>query len=211
VSLLQRLGLGGRPEDPRLAALRDQEAGLLASLKEAEAALTETELENGLLMEAARCLKPGMGLQAAGEALLTLIREPLEIATFFVAQVDWQRDLMDFPIFLEGGRLRRHPIETYSTTKGLTGLTMERGEPLYIRALDPEGIALGAILSRAEAATGLIPQTWYGVPLSRADVDGGRAFGLVAFQVFPEDGFSPRRRELLDRFARLLALAGVSP
>ncbi len=211
MSFLERFGLGGRPEDPRLAALREQEAGLLASVKEAEATLVETELENGLLIETARGLKPGMGMQAAGELLLGLIREPLQIATYFVAQVDRERDLMEFPIFLEGGRLRRHPVECFSKTRGLTGLAMDQREPLYIRALDPEGIALGAILSRAEAATGLIPQTWFGVPLSRPEVDGGRPYGLVAFQVFPKDGFSLRRRELLERLARLLSLAGRHP
>jgi len=206
VSFLERLGLGGRAEDPRLVALVDQEADLLATLKEAEATLAEIELENRLLFEAARVLKPGAGLQAAGTALLRLIQEPLGIATFFVAHVDWERDLMAYPIFLEGGKLRRHPLETYSKNKGITGLAIEKREPLYVRALDPEGIALGAILSRAEAATGLIPQSWFGVPLARPDWDGGRPFGLVAFQVFPEDGFSPRRRELLERMARLLSL-----
>ena len=207
MSLLGRLGLGGRPEDPRLANLRDQEVGLMVSLKEAEATLAETELENGLLIAAARTLKPGMELAAAGGALLTLIREPLQIATFFVARVDWEGDLLEFPIFLEGGRLRRHPLEIFSKNRGLTGVAMDKGEPLYIRALLPDGLAMGAILSRAEAATGLIPQTWFGVPLSRPDVNGGRPFGLVAFQVFPEDGFSLRRQELLQRLARLLALA----
>jgi hypothetical protein len=180
-------------------------------LREAEATQAAIELENRLLFEAARILKPGAGLQAAGSALLQLIQEPLEIATFFIAQVDWERDLMDYPIFLEGGRLRRHPLEVYSKNKGITGLAIDKGEPLYVRALDPEGMALGAILSRAEAATGLIPQTWFGVPLSRPEVDGGRPFGLVAFQVFPEDGFSPRRRELLERLARLLSLTLGAP
>ncbi|HJV23027.1 MAG TPA: GAF domain-containing protein [Holophagaceae bacterium] len=211
MSFLARLGLGRRPEDPRVEALGEQEAGLLAVLKEAEATLAELELENGILLEAARALKPGMGLQAAGSALLDLIREPLGIATYFIARVDWEADVTDFPIFLEGGRLRRHPLQPYSGRKGLTGLAIEKREPIYVRALDPEGIAMGAILSRAEAATGLIPQTWFGVPLARPDLDGGRPFGLVAFQVFPEDGFSPRRRELLERLARLLALTYGAP
>ncbi len=206
MSFLGRFGLGGKAEDPRLAALKDQESDLLATLKEAEATLADIELENRLLFEAARILKPGMGLQAAGTALLDLIREPLEIATFYVAAVDWERDLIDYPVFLEGGRLRRHPMEIYSKNKGITGVAIERGEPLYVRALDPEGIALGAILSRAEAATGLIPQSWLGIPLAHAEGGEARPFGLVAFQVFPEDGFGPRRRELLERMARLLCL-----
>ncbi|HJV90630.1 MAG TPA: hypothetical protein VJ623_10025 [Holophagaceae bacterium] len=211
MSFLARLGLGRRPEDPRVVAMGEQEAGLQEVLREAEATLAELELENGILLEAARVLKPGMGLQAAGAALLELIREPLEIATYFIARVDWERDQTDYPIFLEGGRLRRHPVEPYSRRKGITGLAIDKREPLYVRALDPEGIALGAILSRAEAATGLIPQTWFGVPLARPDLDEGRPFGLVAFQVFPEDGFSPRRRELLERLARLLSLTHGAP
>lgn len=206
MSFLGRLGLGGKAEDPRLMELQDQEADFRATLKEAEATLSEIELENRLLFEAARILKPGMGLQAAGTALLDLVREPLEIATYFIATVDWERDLIDYPVFLEGGRLRRHPLEVYSKSKGITGLAIEQRTPLYVRALDPEGIALGAILSRAEAATGLIPQSWFGIPLARPDFEDGRPFGLVAFQVFPEDGFGPRRQELLERMARLLSL-----
>ena len=202
------LGLGGPPRDPNLAALQGQEAGLKLATREAELALEASELDHRLLLEAARTLRQGQGLQAAGEALLRILQGPLDLATFYVAHVDWAQDRLSFPVFLEGGRLRRHPIESYSSNKGLTGLTMERGQPLYVRALEPEGRALGAILSRAEAATGLIPQTWFGVPLALEGYDGGRPFGLVAYQVTPEDGFPPRRRELLERLARLLALAG---
>lgn len=209
MGLLTWLGFGRPPEDPRLEALRAQEAGLRQATREAEVALAASELDHRLLLEAARTLQPGMGLQEGGEVLLRILGAPLELATFFVAQVDWARDSLTFPVFLEGGRLRRHPMEVFSENKGLTGLAMERNQPLYIRALSPEGLALGAILSRAEAATGLIPQTWFGVPLALDTVDEGRPFGLVAFQVGPEDGFSPRRQEMLVRAARLLALAGA--
>lgn len=203
------LGLEGPPEDPKLPGLRAQEAQLREATREAELALAASELDHRLLLEVAQSLRPGMGLQEAGELVLKILGPALDMPTFFVAQVDWNRNCLSFPVFLEGGRLRRHPVEIYSENKGLTGLAMERREPLYIRSLDPEGIALGAILSKAEAATGLIPQTWFGVPLGLETVDGGRPFGLVAFQVAPVDGLSPRRREMLVRVARLLALAGV--
>ena len=203
------LGLGRGPEDPRLPSLRAQEAGLRLAAQEAEEALEAMELDQRLLLAAACALRPGMGLQEAGETLLRLLGAPLGLATFYVAQVDWAQDRLTFPVFLEGGRLRRHPVEVYSASKGLTGLAMERNEPLYIKSLSPEGLALGARLSRAEEATGLIPQTWYGVPLALETVDGGRPFGLVAFQIDPEDGFPPRRREMLGRLARLVALAGA--
>lgn len=209
MGLLAWLGLGRPKEDPQLAGLRAQERGLRESTREAEETLAASELDHRLLLEVARTLRPGMGLQEAGEAVLRILGGPLELATYFVASVDWDRDGLAFPVFLEGGRLRRHPMETYSQSKGLTGLAMERREPLYVRALQPEGLALGAILSKAEAATGLIPQTWFGVPLAVETHEGGRPFGLVAYQVAPEDGFGPRRREMLERVARLLALAGV--
>lgn len=199
-------GLGPAREDEGLAALEAQASDLRALVVAAEAELAAAELEARLLGEAAAGLRPGMSLQEAGETLLALLQSPLELATFFIARVDLEADLVHFPVFFEGGRLRRHAPSPYASAKGLTGRALERGEPLYVRDMVPEGLALGAQLSRAEEVTGLIPQTWFGIPLEGPDA---RPTCLVAFQVFPRDGFGPGRRAFLQRMARLLQLAAA--
>jgi hypothetical protein len=198
------LGLGPAREDAELAALETQASDLRALVVAAESELAEAELEARLLGEAAARLRPGMGLQQAGETLLELLRGPLELATFFIARVDAEADLVHFPVFFEGGRIRRHAPTPYASAKGLTGKALESGSPLYVRDMVPEGIALGALLSRAEEVTGLIPQTWFGIPMGHPDAPPAC---LVAFQVFPRDGFSASRRAFLQRMARLLQLA----
>jgi hypothetical protein len=191
-------------EDPHLLALATQVADLRAQVELSERDLAGAELETSLLGSVAGQLRPGMTLQGAGEVMLELLKDPLELATFFVARVDFEQDLTHFPVFFEGGRLRRHAPTPFSTGKGLTGRALELNEPLYIRDMIPEGIALGALLSRAEEVTGLIAATWYGIPIHGSSAQPAV---LVAFQVFPRDGFSESRRAFLQRMAKLLGLA----
>ncbi len=191
-------------EDPQLQALAKQVADLRTLVELSERDLASAELETRLLGEVAGHLWPGMTLQAAGEAILDLLREPFELATFFIAKVDFEQDLIYFPVFFEGGRLRRHAPSPYSSGKGLTGRALELKEPLYVRDMIPEGLALGALLSRAEEVTGLIAATWYGIPIPGA---ASQPTVLIAFQVFPRDGFPDSRRAFLQRMAKLLGLA----
>lgn len=195
---------GPAGEDPELEALASQAADLRALVEASERDLAASELESRLFGEATRRFRPGMDLPTAGETLLDILQEPLELSTFFVAKIDFEADLFAFPVFFEGGRVRKHASSPYSQGKGITGRTLESGHPLYIRDMIPEGVALGAMLSKAEEITGLIAQTWYGVPLGLPEQ---KPRVLVAFQVFPRDGFSEQRRAFLQRMTRLLALA----
>ena len=73
-------------------------------------------------------------------------------------------------------------------------------QAIYIRTLEA-GRAAGSLLTAAEEATGLIPHSWYGVPLGW----GPRPAGLVSFQSFHTDAFSESRRRVMDALGALIS------
>ncbi len=182
-----------------------QKTGQLEALDELVRHLDEDRL---LLMRVALELKPGMEPKAAGEVLLDICFKPLGLASLFLALIDWDHDRINFPIYHEGGRLRNQPERSFSGDQGggLTGKAVRSGIPLYIRTLE-EARNAGAIFSEAERISGLVPQSWYGVPLGQSTAEPGRGFGLLSFQSFHPDAFSESRRRLMDAMAAILALA----
>lgn len=176
-----------------------QKASQLEAMKELVRHLDEDRL---LLLRAAQELKPGLEPKALGGILLDIAFKPLGLASLFIALVDWEADVISFPIYHEGGRLRNQPSLPFkSGDSGLTGKAILAKAPLYIRTLE-ESRNEGAIYSEAERISGLVPQSWYGVPLGE-----GRGFGLVSFQSFHPEAFPESRRRLMDALAAILALA----
>ncbi len=182
-----------------------QKNGQMEALDELVRHLDEDRL---LLLRAALELKPGLEPKAAGEVLLDICFKPLGLASLFLAIIDWERDRIAFPIYHEGGRLRNQPEGEFSGKQsgGLTGKAVRAGAPFYIKTLE-EGRNAGAIFSEAERISGLVPQSWYGVPLGVGTGATGQAFGLVSFQSFHPDAFPESRRRLMDAMAAILALS----
>ena len=195
-----------------------QELAQRAQAAEAAAAQKGTQLEalqelvrhlDGdrlLLLRAAEELRPGMEPKALGEALLDICFKPLGLASLYLALVDWETDTVSFPIYHEGGRLRNQPSRPLSKDGGLTAKAVQAGSPLYIRTLE-EARDAGAVFSEAERVSGLVPQSWYGVPLGTGPGWKGPGFGLVSYQSFHQEAFPDSRRRLMDAMAAILALA----
>ncbi len=176
-------------------------AGQMEELQELVRHLDEDRF---LLMGALKALHPGMDPSAMGSALLDLCFKPLGLASFYMALMDWERDLIVFPLYHEGGRVRPNPSRRLSTNGGLTGKTIDQGRPLYLRTLE-ESMEAGAVLSEAEQGSGLVPQSWYGVPVGSDPAWGGRPFGVLSFQSFQKDAFSESRRHLMDALGSIVA------
>ncbi len=85
-------------------------------------------------------------------------------------------------------------------SRGLSEKVLAGRQPIYIRTLEA-GRAAGSLLTAAEEATGLIPHSWYGVPLGW----GPRPDGLVSFQSFHTDAFSESRRRVMDALGALIS------
>jgi hypothetical protein len=179
---------------------------------EAETRLIQSQLEETrelvrfldgdreLLLGALERMRPGVEAAALAQVLLDLCFKPLGLACFFVALADWEQDLLQFVLYHEGGRARSHPSRRLSDRAGLSHQVLLERKPIYIRTLE-EGLAAGSLLTAAEQATGLIPHSWYGVPLGF----GPRPSGLVSFQSFQADAFSDSRRRSMDALAGLLS------
>jgi hypothetical protein len=119
--------------------------------------------------------------------------------------MDWERDLLSFPLYHEGDKPRNlHPIQC-SETPTLSIRVLQSGAPLYVPTVE-EGERLGAHLTTAEKATGLIPATWFGVPFGM----GERPSGLVSYQGFQADAFSEDRRMVMTALAALFGTAMAS-
>lgn len=195
-----------------------QELAERARLAEADAVQKGTQLEalqelvkhldedRLLVLRAAEELRPGMDPKALGQVMLDICFKQLGLASFYLALVDWEGDHLSFPIYHEGGRLRNQPVRSLLKEGGLTGKAMMAGTPLYIRTLE-EGRNAGAVFSEAERVSGLVPQSWYGVPLGSGPGWKGPSFGLVSYQSFHQEAFPDSRRRLMDAMAAILALA----
>lgn len=188
----------GREE--RLRQLEEENRALRGRMAESQELVRHLDEDRDLLLGAAQRLRPGLSPRELGEGLLEVCFKPLGLACFYVALADWDRDQLDFVLYHEGGRVRQHPSRRLSERAGLSERVLSGRRAIYIRTME-EGLASGSLLTAAEQATGLIPHSWYGVPLGW----GPRPVGLVSFQSFQTDAFSESRRGVMDALAALLS------
>ncbi|HTL98222.1 MAG TPA: GAF domain-containing protein [Holophagaceae bacterium] len=180
-----------------------REQGQMEDLRELVRHMDE---DRALLIGALQKLQPGLSPEELASALFDLCFRPLGLAAFFLALADWEADALHFPLYHEGGRSRPRPWRRLSESPGLTGQTLSQAQPLYVRTLE-EGKAFGVVLSEVEKESGLVPQSWYGVPLGAGLAWGTRPFGVVSFQSFQPDAFTGSRRGLMQALGEVLAFA----
>ena len=190
----------------RLQKLESEGVQRQAQMEELRELVRHLDEDRSLLIEALGALRPGMAPKELASAMLELGFKPLSLASFYLALVDWEQNQIHFPLYHEGGRVRNQPIRSLPDDGGLTGKTMLSQQPLYLRSLE-ESMEAGAILSEAERGSGLVPQSWYGVPLGCGPEWGERPFGLLSFQSFQKDAFSESRRNLMDALSSIMAYA----
>ncbi|MBS1766120.1 MAG: hypothetical protein JST05_01765 [Acidobacteria bacterium] len=166
----------------------------------------ERDEDRRLALEILRGFQPGLDLKALAESLLNACREPFELATFYLALVDHEADRLTFPLYLEGGKRRVVAPRSFSQFSGLTTRIIQERRAFYFptKALQEEA---GVAYTDAERMTGLIPESWFGVPLGVGPGWPDPPFGVLAFQAFAQDAFSPARREIMTAFGAALALA----
>lgn len=198
----------GKSKQDRVAELEAKVQRLEAEVDALRAEKTELqelshhqELDRELVLRVVEALQFGMDVKALGKAFCETVFRPLELASFYLAIIDRERGVMSFPTYHEGGALRIYRDRDYRAESGLTGRTVESGEPLYVRSAD-EGLAKGAVFSEAEKLSGLVPQSWYGVPFGF----GGKCYGMTSYQCFQKDGFNESARRLMDTLTFILAL-----
>ena len=202
-------GRGASPQELAERARRaEQEASEQASrLESLQELVRHLDEDHEMLLKAAQAFRPGMEPRALGQALLDICFRPLSLASCFMALVDWEADRIQFPIYHEGGRLRNQATRPFTESGGgLTGKAMRARAPLYLHTLE-ESREAGAIFSEAERVSGLVPQSWYGVPMGIGEGWGDLPFGLVSFQSFQRDAFPESRRRLMDALTAHAALA----
>jgi hypothetical protein len=184
--------------DQSLQKLQAEAQALQARLASTQELVRHLDEDRDLLLGALERMKPGAEPLALAEVLLDICFKPLGLACFYLAVADWGQDQLRFVLYHEGGRARNHPPRRLSERVGLSERVLSGRRPVYIRTLE-EGHAAGSLLTAAEQATGLIPHSWYGVPLGW----GSRPVGLVSFQSFQTDAFSESRRRVMDALAAL--------
>jgi len=186
--------------DERLNQLEAENRALKSRLEGTQELVRHLDEDRDLLLGAVERLRPGLTPRELGQALMEVCFKPLGLACFYVALADWDRDQLEFVLYHEGGRVRQHPSRRLSDRAGLSERVLAGGRPIYIRTME-EGHASGSLLTAAEQATGLIPHSWYGVPLGRE----ARPAGLVSYQSFQTDAFSESRRRVMDALTALMS------
>ncbi len=184
----------GERLESELGVLRSESGLLLERYKASDS--ERFALEASLLS-----VHPGMDPRELSEAILQATREPFDLSCFFIASMDWTTALLHFHLYYEGGKARHIPPFDTRSQSSMSMVVLETGKPLYIPSNDADG-SQSAYLTAAEKASGLIPETFYGVPFGF----GTRPAGLVSFQAYARDAFNETRRGSMDALARLVGL-----
>lgn len=184
------------------SSLELEAAALHGEVTELRELLQHLDEDMDLLLTAIEQLDPRKSNLELAEAMHRLVFRRFDLASFYVALVNWDRDQLDFVFYHEGGRPRPHPSRKFSGMPGLTGKAIHSGAPLYTRTLE-EAQDGGAVFTEAEKGSGLVPSSWYGVPMGSAE----RPFGLVSYQSFQVDAFPEPRRRVLNALSKVLAMA----
>ena len=177
-----------------------------SELERLRAEVRERDEDRRLALEVLRILKPGLEPKILAESIRSACEGPLGLATYYMALVDHGRDQLSFPLYCEGGKARVVAPRVFSEFGGLTTRVLVEKQPLYFpekRLQDDAGVAY----TDAERITGLIPETWFGLPLGAGPGWPDLPFGVLSFQAFPKDAFSPARREIMGAIGAALALA----
>jgi signal transduction histidine kinase/DNA-binding response OmpR family regulator len=113
----------------------------------------------------------------------------------YVALVDEERGLIEFPYYVEGGE--HPPQEPMRTGEGLTSKVLEQRRPMLLnRAEDWEALA--------ERGRGTLALSWLGVPIFAAD----RAVGVISIQSTKQEGrFGEADERLLSTIAANVGVA----
>lgn len=186
--------------EERLRKLEAENRAIQTRLEGTQELVRHLDEDRDLLLGALERMRPGGSDQALAQILFDVSFKPLGLACFYVAVADWDQDQLQFVLYHEGGRSRNHPSRRLSDRAGLSERVLAGRRPVYIRTME-EGHAAGSLLTAAEQATGLIPHSWYGVPLGW----GFRPSGLVSFQSFQTDAFSEERRRVMDALGALMS------
>ncbi len=204
---------GGRRQDEvlaereeRLQKLEAENRAIQSRLEGTQELVRHLDRDRDLLLNALEHMRPGGTDQALAQILFDVSFKPLGLACFYVAVADWDQDQLRFVLYHEGGRARNHPSRRLSDRAGLSERVLAGRRAVYIRTME-EGHAAGSLLTAAEQATGLIPHSWYGVPLGW----GSRPAGLVSFQSFQTDAFSEERRRVMDALVALMSTCMATP
>jgi GAF domain-containing protein len=195
-------GASARREARRISL--ELELSELQSRRRTVAELQASVMEDqALLARALATLTPQLDWEQAADLVRQLCFRPFELSAFLVARMDWEQGWLHFPYFFEVGRTRYEPPRQLSDQPGLTGRALLQNAPLYLSSKE-ETFGAGAVLTEAEKSTGLLSQSWYGVPLAGREIH--RPAGLMAFQSFQANAFPENRRRLMGSLAGITAL-----
>jgi len=181
-------------------------AGASPEVQRLRAEVRERDEDRRLTLDLLRIMKPGLAPKVLAESIRNGCESALGLATFYLALVDYGRDRLLFPLYCEGGKARTITPRVFSEFGGLTTRVLTEKAALYFpeKRLQDDS---GAAYTDAERITGLIPESWYGVPLGVGPGWPDRPFGVLSFQAFAKDAFSQTRREVMDAVGAALALA----
>lgn len=189
--------------EARMASLRRDLEDIQARRRTVAELQTGLAEEQALLAKAIATLRSGAPWEETGDLVRQLCFRPFELSAFFLARMSWEDGWLHFPFFFEVSRARLEPSRRLADQPGLTGRALELRRPLYL-ATKEETFGAGAVLTDAEKSTGLLSQSWFGVPLAGADP--GRPAGVMGFQSFQAHAFPESRRRLMAALAAITAL-----
>ncbi|HEY9153295.1 MAG TPA: ATP-binding protein [Anaerolineales bacterium] len=174
-----------------------------ADLTEREKAAQIAERRNqelSLLNQLGISLASGRDLYNTLLALQAQIIKLIQADAFFVAIYDETTNMVNFPIFLVGGKPFETPPQSLHQQPGLTGAVISGGKSLYLPDMsDPAVIETYHPLGDEYIEL----RTFFGIPLRVND----QIIGMMSVQSNAVDAYSPEQIQLMENVAVQAAIA----
>ena len=175
-------------ENARLFAERERRLDEMAVLNEVGRAISST-------------LPPKVGGEEGGD-LLDLIHHQvsrvMDATNLYIALYDGDKDWVSFPLYVEGGQVRRHS-QGRKAGRGLTEYIIRSRQPLLL----PDDVD-GRMQELGIEVIGTSAKSWLGVPM----IAGDEVLGVIAVQSYTtENVYDEEHLNLLPTIAAQAAIA----
>lgn len=157
--------------------------------------------ELSVLNEMARELSTEMNITSIAETVYHYVNRLVDITNFYVALLDENTDLIDFPVFIEHNL--KSIVPSRKPENGLTEYVIRTREPLLLANNVIKNIELMGLEAGLAKDKG-IPLCWLGVPL----LAGNKAIGAMTLQSFDRQNlYSEHDKDLMMTVASQVAIS----
>ena len=158
----------------------------------------QAEAINSALITISNAVNTAPSLDALYASIHSCLGTIIDVTNFFIALVDTTRNTLHFPYHVDTTDDDFSPINDFNTDTSLTGLVVERSQPILLQQ--------DKLMERARenGVLGPVPLIWLGVPLMIKD----KVIGVVSVQSYTDAHlYTEKELDILSAVSHQMAIA----